>query len=222
MSIAPPRLVPTAHAHASGVFDLALICRHGPRLLATAQRLLVDEVEAGDAVRDAFAAAFASGAERLHEADAWRLLHRLVIRAAAERVLARPSAADAPLDRLLPRFASDGSWLRPPMAVPPVGESASARAHVRRRISELPDRHRLVLLLYDIERLSAQEVAALTGDTVVVVKRYLHEARQACVHLFATPAAHGPAPAGIQAAVPGRGRTGGDSTMGCPAPPGDF
>jgi len=50
---------------------------------------------------------------------------------------------------------------------------------VRRCIDQLPDGHRTVLLLRDIEEMDTQETAALLGVTENAVKIRLHRARQA-------------------------------------------
>jgi hypothetical protein len=50
---------------------------------------------------------------------------------------------------------------------------------VRAGIDELPERHRCVLVMRDIDGLSTREVADLLGATENAVKLRLHRARQA-------------------------------------------
>ena len=89
------------------------------------------------------------------------------------------------LEALLPRFEAAGRWAEaPPVlateALPP-GELAR---EVRRAIDELPELYRVVLLLRDVEGLSAAEAAVALGVAESTVKVRLHRARQALLTLL--------------------------------------
>ena len=56
---------------------------------------------------------------------------------------------------------------------------SETREWVRGRIEELPESHRTVLVLRDIEELDTAEVAELLGISAGAVKTRLHRARQA-------------------------------------------
>ena len=83
---------------------------------------------------------------------------------------------------MLPTFREDGHQARPARDWP--DPSAALQRHetrdaVRRHIAELPEDHRTVLLLRDIEGLDTEETARLLGLTPGAVKTRLHRARQA-------------------------------------------
>ena len=64
-------------------------------------------------------------------------------------------------------------------------ERQELRAMVRDKILELPEGHRNVLLLRDIEDLDTAETAALLEISAGAVKTRLHRARQALRELLA-------------------------------------
>src|SRR5690606_18899604 len=74
-------------------------------------------------------------------------------------------------------------------------ERAELRALVRRSIERLPETHRTVLLLRDIEGLDTAETAEALGVGRAVVKTRLHRARQALRALL-DPHLQAPARAG--------------------------
>ncbi|MBM4112976.1 MAG: sigma-70 family RNA polymerase sigma factor [Phycisphaerae bacterium] len=165
-----------------------LVDRHGPRLLAVVRRLLRDEHEAHDALQDAFTSAHRAlpsfeGSSRL---GTW--LHRIAINAALMRLRARRRRPEVAIDAMLPTFDSTGhrvvlreAWSE---SADTRLERAETRALVRRLIDRLPEDHRTVLLLRDIEELETRETAELMGCTGGAVKVRLHRARQALRQLL--------------------------------------
>jgi RNA polymerase sigma-70 factor (ECF subfamily) len=154
-----------------------------PRLLAVTRRLLGDEDEARDAVQEAFLSAFRAlggfqGGSRL---STW--LHRIAVNAALMRLRTRRRHPEDPIEELLPRFLEDGHFAQAPTPWRERGdallEHRELRARVRAAIDALPESHRNVLLLRDIEELDTGEVAEMLGVTVGAVKTRLHRARAA-------------------------------------------
>jgi len=84
-------------------------------------------------------------------------------------------------DDLLPRFEADGHRRDPGAPWEPAErlERRELRKLVRDAIERLPEAHRTVLLLRDIEELDTAAVAELLGVSTGVVKTRLHRARQA-------------------------------------------
>lgn len=154
----------------------------GGRLLATARRLLRDEEEARDVVQEAFLSAFKSidsfsGGSKL---STW--LHSIATNAALMRLRSRRRRPEASIDDLLPRFDETGHWQdSPPVWNAPAEalEGRQLRAAVRRCIDRLPETHRTILLLRDVEDLSTAEAARALGITETAVKLRLHRARLA-------------------------------------------
>jgi RNA polymerase sigma-70 factor, ECF subfamily len=156
---------------------------HGPRLLATARRLLRDEGSAEDAVQKTFLSAFQairgfSGNSRL---STW--LHRIVVNHALMKLRANRSRREESIDELLPKFDDEGQRAMPLTAVVPCSESRlderETRLAVRQAIDRLPVGYRTVILLRDIEEFDTHETADLMGTTPAAVKVRLHRARQA-------------------------------------------
>jgi hypothetical protein len=87
------------------------------------------------------------------------------------------------IDALMPKFLEDGHQREPAAQWQERSDVALARretrAMVRESIERLPDTHRTVLLLRDIEELDTDETAKLLGISPNAVKTRLHRARQA-------------------------------------------
>ena len=158
-----------------------LVRRYGGRMLEVAQRFVGEGDDARDVVQEAFLSAFRAidrfeGTARL---STW--LHRITVNAALMRLRSRRRRPEESLDELLPRFEADGHRISPGEPWQPLAalEGAELRTLVRRRIDELPERYRTVLLLRDIEELETGEVAVLLGVNTGTVKTRLHRARLA-------------------------------------------
>jgi RNA polymerase sigma-70 factor, ECF subfamily len=153
---------------------------YGGRLLATARRMLRDEEEARDVVQETFLSAFKSihsfaGGSKL---STW--LHSIATNAALMRMRSRRRRPEARIDDLLPRFDETGHWSDEPAAWDPPAdalEKRRLRVAVRRCIDRLPDTHRTILVLRDVEDLSTAEAAEQLGITETAVKLRLHRAR---------------------------------------------
>ncbi len=161
-----------------------LLRLYSARLLRLARRFLGNEEDARDALQDAMVAVYKSiGAfEATSMLSTW--LHRIVVNASLMKLRTkRRRHEEIDLDEHLPRFAEDGHQLEPSV---PWSESAESmlereelRALVRESIEQLPDTHRIVLHLRDLEEMSTEETAAILGITPNAVKIRLHRARQA-------------------------------------------
>jgi RNA polymerase sigma-70 factor (ECF subfamily) len=167
---------------------------YGGRMLAVARRLLGDEEDARDCVQDAFVQAFRNiqGFEHRSSLASW--LHRIVVNAALMKLRARERHPEDSVDELLPRYDDYGFRVQPEGRVHPSSEGllADAETHdlVRRYIQRLPETHRSVLLLRDMEGYDTEETARLLGVTPGTVKTRLHRARAALKALL-TPVLRG-------------------------------
>ena len=162
-----------------------MVRKFGGRLLATARRYLRSEDDAHDALQDAFLCAFRSIGNFKGDSHLSTWLHRIVMNSAlmvlrAER--RRPDMRAEHIDELLPRFEATGDWwaqFQDSLPAYVCMEIAETQAVIRRCINELPERHRLVLMLRDIDEVKTHEAAALLGLTTNNMKVRLHRARQA-------------------------------------------
>lgn len=166
--------------------DLAyeeLIRLHGGRMLAVAKRLLRNEDDAQDAVQDAFLSAFRALPGFAGDARLSTWLHRIVVNAALMKLRTKRRKPEASIDDLLPRFKEDGHAEVPSV---PWRDGADAllgrdetRKLVRTCIDQLPESHRTILVLRDVEELDTEETARALGLSVNATKTRLHRARQA-------------------------------------------
>lgn len=164
-----------------------LVLAHGGRMLQVARRYLGEE-DARDAVQDAFLSAFRAidtfdGKARL---GTW--LHRIVVNSSLMRLRKKNTHPEEPIEPLLPTFLEDGHRVRLGGAWEESAEEmldrTEIRSLVRRSIDRLPNGHRTVLLLRDIDGLSGAEAADLLGIKPNAVKVRLHRARQALRELL--------------------------------------
>ncbi len=166
-----------------------LIRRFGPRLLSVARRLLRSEEDARDAVQDALLAAFRSMDRFQGQAAPETWLHRIVVNSALMKLRSRKRRPEAAIEDLLPGFLEDGHHERHVHDWPESPERQLGRrelqALVHRCIDQLPEAHRTILVLRDIEELSTEEAAAALGLSEGAAKVRLHRARQALRGLLA-------------------------------------
>jgi RNA polymerase sigma-70 factor (ECF subfamily) len=161
-----------------------LMLLEGALMLAIARRLPRNEEEARDAVQEAFISAFRSigrfeGGCRL---STW--LHRIVVNSALMKLRSRKRRPEETIEDLLPKFQEDGhqvdhpsvDWQEPADVLV---ERREVRELVRKAIDRLPENHRNVLILRDIEEMTTEEAARMLGITENALKIRLHRARQA-------------------------------------------
>jgi len=173
-----------------------LIRAYGGRLLAVARRFLPVEEDARDAVQDAFLSAFRAIESFQGQARLSTWLHRIVVNAALMKLRSRSRKPEVLIEDLLPDFLEDGhmaspavEWRKP--ADDPV-ERSQLRALVLDSIHRLPEAHRNVLILRDIEELDTEETAEILGTSANAVKTRLHRARQALRGLLEPQLRKGP------------------------------
>ncbi|HYH82099.1 MAG TPA: sigma-70 family RNA polymerase sigma factor [Longimicrobium sp.] len=158
-----------------------LVREQTPVLLRVARRLLRSEDEARDAVQDAFIAAFRGLPRFRGESRLGTWIYRIAVNAALARLRARAGADEVSLDQWLPRFADDGHAALAAAEWP--GDTGPERREVRERVRQaidrLPETHRTVLVLRDLEELTTDEAAEALGISPGAVKVRLHRARQA-------------------------------------------
>ena len=167
--------------------DLAL--RFGPRLLAVARRIVRNEEDARDVLQDGLVAAFRAmnRFEGHSRPETW--LHRIVVNAALMKLRSRRRRPETSVEDLLPGFLEDGHHEKHVHDWPDSPETTlgqrETQAIVRSCIDRLPEAHRTILILRDVEELSTEEAAASLGISEGAAKLRLHRARQALRGLLA-------------------------------------
>jgi RNA polymerase sigma-70 factor (ECF subfamily) len=171
-----------------------MVRAYGGRMRTTARRLLNCDEEANDALQEAFFSAFKNmshfeGTSRL---STW--LHRIAINAALMKLRSRRRRNEVSIESLLPTFAPDGhrhnpreAWAAP---TDEILERQETCRMIRDRIDQLPDEHRTVLMLRDIEELDTTETATVLGISSGAVKTRLHRARMALRQFLEAELAH--------------------------------
>ena len=158
----------------------SLVRTHGGRLLSVARRFLGTNEDAEDAVQETFIKAFKSIHTFEERAQLHTWLHRIVVNTALMKLRERRRKPQESIEDLLPTFTDDGhqttesrEWSDALL------ERKETALIVRQAIARLPEQHRTVLVLRDIEEHDTAETAAILGTSTTVVKVRLHRARQA-------------------------------------------
>lgn len=160
-----------------------LVREYSMRMLAVARRLLINEEDARDALQDAFVSAYRAGKNFEGKSRLSTWLHRIVTNAALMKLRSRKNKNEQSIEPLLPKFLEDGHQADPSkewqQSVVGHVQSSETQEYIRKRITELPDNYRTVLVLRDIEQMSTEETADMLGIETNLVKVRLHRARQA-------------------------------------------
>lgn len=150
-------------------------------LLAVARRILVNEEDARDAVQETFVAACRGITSFAEESRLSTWLHRIAVNVSLMQLRRRrrhPVTPDG-----LACIGDEGAWMAGGGLSQPrlddAVERRRIRALVRRAIARLPETHRRILLLRDLEDRSTEETAALLGISPNAAKIRLHRARHA-------------------------------------------
>ncbi len=161
---------------------------HTGWMLSLAKRILRDDSDAEDAVQTAFANIFKNLQAFDGRSTAKTWMHRIVVNQALMTLRKRRPQSEEEIDELLPVFDANGCRIEDDWANPETPEGllqrTQTRSHVARLIDALPDSHRIVLILRDIEELSTADVAEQLNITEANVKVRLHRARAALKKLL--------------------------------------
>ncbi len=160
-----------------------LVREHGPRLLAVARRFFNEEQDAQDAVQDAFISAFRSIGSFNRDAKLTTWMHRIVVNASLMKLRSQKRRSERSIEEFLPSFSEDGHPTKPVAHWSETVGDALDRQElselIHRKIQELPEPYRIVLLMRDIEELDTAQTAELLELSVGAVKTRLHRARLA-------------------------------------------
>jgi RNA polymerase sigma-70 factor (ECF subfamily) len=155
--------------------------RHNRRLYRVARSVLRDDIEAEDAVQEAYMRAFAALSSFRGEASLATWLTRITLNEALGRKRkARPTVGLDALDAVPETSAQIIRF--PGMDSDSDPERTAAQREIRRllevAIDGLPEPFRLVFVMRDVEDMSIEETADLTGIRPETVKTRLHRARR--------------------------------------------
>ncbi|MGV3620379.1 MAG: RNA polymerase sigma factor [Archangium sp.] len=172
-------LVARAAGGESTAFEL-LVERHRGRIYGLALRMLNSEDDAAEVLQETFISAYRNLANFRGEAQFGSWVLRIAANHALMRLRHRKvvGQVEKPLDE--PEFNERGSLLDEVADFGNVEEEAinhELRDAIEAAASRLGDDYREVFVLRDLEGMSYEEIAELTGITVPAVKSRLHRAR---------------------------------------------
>lgn len=162
----------------------ALVERHRDQVFGLAFRMTRSEADAAEIAQDTFMsayqhlrdfrgdAAFGSWVYRIAANNALMRLRHQKVKSAAEDELRGPEFTERGSLTELPR----PEWMR--AAEDQVLDQELGGA-IRQATDQLPEAYRQVFLLKDVDGLSYEQIAEITGDSVAAIKSRLHRARLA-------------------------------------------
>ncbi|MBI4636429.1 MAG: sigma-70 family RNA polymerase sigma factor [Candidatus Rokubacteria bacterium] len=165
----------------------ALMAHFGSRIYRLAYGITRNESDAEEVAQDVFLTLVRKGDTFEGRSALGSWIYRIATNAALNKRRGKRSEVETSLEEYLPAFEPDGhrvgdrSLLLADWSETPETQllSRETRALLVRAIDEMPDRHRVVLVLRDVEGLSNEEAAAALGESVASVKSRLHRARMA-------------------------------------------
>jgi RNA polymerase sigma-70 factor (ECF subfamily) len=162
----------------------ALVARHRDDVYSLALRITRSEADAAEVAQDTFLSAYQHLPEFRGDAAFGSWVHRIAANNALMR-LRRQRVKQAAEDELRgPDFNERGSLMDPPnpnfvrAAEQEILDAELGQA-IQRATDQLPESYREVFLLRDVDGLSYEEIAAVTGESVPAIKSRLHRARLA-------------------------------------------
>lgn len=163
-----------------------VVREHGPRMYSVARRMLGCEHDAVDALQDAFVSAMRSIDMFREEARLSTWLHRVIVNVCLMKLRSRMRERSA-YERMRANQDAGGTLAGREPSTDPCNslDRKETLRWVRDCIDRLPERHRQVIILRDIEQLSTQATASLLDCSTENVKTRLHRARLALRNLLA-------------------------------------
>ncbi|MDQ3262720.1 MAG: sigma-70 family RNA polymerase sigma factor [Myxococcota bacterium] len=176
-------LLAQAQAGAMEAFE-ALVERHRDRVFGLALRMTRSEADAAEITQETFLAAYQHLADFRGEAAFGSWVHRIAANHALMRLRHRRVVKAAEADLTGPEFNERGSYAEYPQGdwsrrADEKALDAELGEAIRRASDRLSEDYRQVFLLKDVEGLSYEEIAGITGDSVPAIKSRLHRARLA-------------------------------------------
>jgi RNA polymerase sigma-70 factor, ECF subfamily len=160
----------------------ALVERHRDDVFALALRMTRSEADAAEITQDTFLSAYQHLPEFRGDAAFGSWVYRIAANNSLMRLRTQRVKKAAEEELRGPEFNERGSLVEPPnRTFTRAAEDEVLDAELRRAIQQatdqLPDAYREVFLLKDVDGLSYEQIAEITGDSVPAIKSRLHRAR---------------------------------------------
>jgi RNA polymerase sigma factor (sigma-70 family) len=147
-----------------------LVELHQHEVFGLALRLVGDREMAADVAQEAMIRAWRALPKFRGDAAFSTWIHRITVNTAWTLRSRSKRAATDPLDEV--GEVADSSWLTPERA----GEAAVLRTALRHALARLPEIHRTLVVLKDVEGWTHGEIAETLGISVTAAKVRLHRA----------------------------------------------
>ncbi|GHG94308.1 RNA polymerase subunit sigma-24 [Comamonas sp. KCTC 72670] len=162
----------------------ALVDAHRDRVYGLALRMTRSEADAAEITQDTFLSAYQHLKDFRGDAAFGSWVHRIAANHALMRLRHRRVAQAAEQELQGPEFTERGSlaeypqtdWSRDAEEKALDAELGNA---IQQASDRLPEGYREVFLLKDVEGLSYEQIAEVTGDSIPAIKSRLHRARLA-------------------------------------------
>ncbi|WP_416899570.1 MAG: RNA polymerase sigma factor [Minwuia sp.] len=165
------------------------------RLTRVAERYVGNREDALDCAQEALIQSIRNFERFEGRAQVTSWMHRIAVNCALTHLRRQGDREEVPIDDLLPVFDSqdflDNGFRTNDLSADEILERDDARRQVREAIQCLPETHRAVLILRDIEERPLSEVAELLELTEGAVRVRVHRARSALRQLMAPLLAEG-------------------------------
>jgi RNA polymerase sigma-70 factor (ECF subfamily) len=158
----------------------ALYEEHSHSIYYLALRFLGDPTKAEDATHDVFLKAYRKFGQFRGDANIRTWLYRITINHCQNLLQSWHQ-------RHMVNNVDDAAWTTAPSPADNplrVLEIKELGQRIQKTLDQLPEEYRLLLLLVADEKMSYEQVAGLTGQTVDAVRGKLHRARKAFAALF--------------------------------------
>jgi RNA polymerase sigma-70 factor (ECF subfamily) len=170
-------LVARAQAGEVAAFE-PLVEKYRQRVWRLAYNVLRDREEAWDAAQDAFIRAFQALPSFRGQSAFYTWLFRITMNVAADRVRARAARGRAFGSEPVPEEDWDRLMVEQGDSPATSAARAEKRARIARALDTLPEHHRTIIMLGDVEGLSYREIADVLNIPMGTVMSRLHNARR--------------------------------------------
>lgn len=162
----------------------SLVERHRDHVFGLALRMTRSEADAAEITQDTFLSAYQHLATFRGDAAFGSWVYRIAANNALMRMRRQKIKDAAEHELLMPEFNERGSLVEAPSSEwARAGDEQLIDAELGLAIGQaaekLPEDYRQVFLLKDVDGLSYEEIAEITGDSVPAIKSRLHRARLA-------------------------------------------
>ncbi|MBI2162304.1 MAG: sigma-70 family RNA polymerase sigma factor [Candidatus Rokubacteria bacterium] len=155
-----------------------LVEKYRQRVYRLAFNVLRDTEEALDAAQEAFIRAYQALPRFRGQSAFYTWLFRITMNVAADRVRQRAARGRAFGTERVEEEEWDRTLVDPSEAPDASAARAEERRRIQRALESLPEHHRAIIMLSDLEGLSYREIAEVLGIPMGTVMSRLHNARK--------------------------------------------